>query len=159
MPRAGSEAARARRLLGVRRGVVGVGAALAWLVALPWGAAGCEGSPCDTDPDKNPPVAFRGGRLDAEQRVYETSSASGQHLNFSSGAQFKIYHQLGGCPRLVQPWVSFSSTGTRDGNEALPSGNMLEVIEVTDEYVWVRNDGCADFWLRLVAAAPGPCGG
>lgn len=120
-------------------------------------AAGCEQSGCDTSLDGNPPVDFRGGKLltdAAGAKVYVTSLADGEHLNFAGGARYRIYHQLGGTPTLVQPWVSFSPTGTKGGNEAVPSGNMAEIIEINDQYVQVRNNTCGDYWLRLVASSP-----
>jgi hypothetical protein len=120
---------------------------------------GCEASTCDVSPESNPPADFRGGRLvttgDGAQ-VYETSEPDGAHLNFSAGTQYRIFHQLGARPMLVQPWVSFSATGVKGGNEAPPAGNMLEILDVNDQFIHVRNDSCGDYWLRIVAALPEP---
>ena len=121
------------------------------------GLGGCEASPCNPDPNAFPPADFRGGAVHTRpsgELVYESSPADGEHLNFSSGAQFRIHHGLGGRPMLVQPWVSFSSGGVDGGNEAVPAGNMVEIIEVTSDYVLVRNDSCADYWLRVIIGFP-----
>jgi hypothetical protein len=121
------------------------------------GLGGCEGSPCSPDPSAFPAVDFRGGEVHQRpsgELVYETSTASGEHLNFSSGAQYRIHHGLGGKPMLVQPWVSFSSSGVDGGNEAVPAGNMVEILEVTDDYVTVFNESCGDYWLRMVIGFP-----
>jgi hypothetical protein len=120
-------------------------------------SAGCEASTCDVSPESNPPADYRGGGLVETQdgaKIYETSAADGQHLNFSAGTQYRIYHQLGTRPLLVQPWVSFSSTGVKGGNEAPPAGNMTEILDINDEFILIRNDSCGDYWLRLVAAHP-----
>ena len=121
-------------------------------------ASGCDANGCDTAPESHPPTDFRGGsRVESKGgAVYETSAQDGAHLNFNGGAQFRIYHQLGGRPVLVQPWVSFSATGTKRGNEAVPSGNMAEVLCVNEEFILIRNNGCADYWLRVVASNPAP---
>lgn len=120
-------------------------------------SAGCEASTCDVSPESNPPADYRGGGLVETEdgaKIYETSAADGQHLNFSAGTQYRIYHQLGARPLLVQPWVSFSSTGIKGGNEAPPAGNMTEILDINDEFILIRNDSCGDYWLRLVAAHP-----
>jgi uncharacterized membrane protein YgcG len=115
---------------------------------------GCTTSNCDTSPESNPAADFRGGILHANEKVYETSLPDGAHLNFSAGARYRVYHQLGGRPALVQLWVSFSPTGVKGGNEAIPAGNMAEIVEANAEYVEIRNDSCGDYWLRAVLAAP-----
>lgn len=141
------------------------GARYAWLAAASFLAlvgagavmtTGCDSSPCNTDPDANPAVDFHGGEVEGsgDGMVYETSPPDGSHLNFSAGTRYKIYHQLSGRPQIVQPWVSFSSNGTTTGNEAVPAGNMVEILEVNDQFVHLQNNSCADYWLRLVAAAP-----
>jgi hypothetical protein len=117
-------------------------------------SAGCASQNCDTSPENNPPAEFRGGILYEDDQVYETSTPSGLHLNFGAGARYRIYHGLSGRPAVVQIWVSFSSTGVAGGNEAIPAGNMAEVVAVTDEYVEVRNDSCGEYWLRVVTADP-----
>ncbi len=115
---------------------------------------GCTTSNCDTSPEANPAADFRGGILHAEEKVYETSLPDGLHLNFGSGSRYRIHHRLGGRPAIIQIWVSFSSGGVSGGNEAMPAGNMAEILEANDEYVEVRNDSCGDYWLRVVLAAP-----
>jgi hypothetical protein len=115
---------------------------------------GCASQNCDTSPENNPPAEFRGGILYEDDQVYETSTPSGLHLNFGAGARYRIYHGLSGRPAVVQIWVSFSSTGVTGGNEAMPAGNMAEVVGMTDEYVEVRNDSCGEYWLRVVMADP-----
>ena len=137
--------------------------ALGWLSLVALGAAAlssaCNESGCDTSPESNPPADFRGGELVTTKsgaQLYRTSTADGAHLNFSAGAQFRVHHQLGGVPQTVQIWVSFSADGTKDGNEAIPSGNMAEIICVNEEYIHVRNDSCGEYWLRVVASDPAP---
>jgi hypothetical protein len=136
------------------------GSGLVLLVAGVWAvlfcAPGCNPTVCDTDPASNPPADYRGGTKhgEGESAAYETSGPDEAHLNYSAGAQYRIYHQLGGRPMSVELWVSFSATGIDGGNEAPPAGNMTEVNAVNDEYIQVRNNTCADYYLRVVASRP-----
>ena len=85
---------------------------------------------------------------------YETSTPDGEHLSFNGGTRYCLYHQLGRRPFSVEPWVSFSRYGTAQGNEAKPAGNMVEVLLVTDQVIVLRNDTCAEYYLRLIASDP-----
>lgn len=140
--------------MALRRAVLVLGLAALAAVCV----SACDATGCDTNPDANPASDFRGGkRYDlAGGPVYETSPADGGHLNFSAGSQFRVYHQLGGRPITVQLWVSFSSSGTKDGNEAVPAGNMAEVLCINEEFILVRNNSCGEYWLRVVARDPAP---
>ena len=148
--------------------------ALALAVGLPLGLGSCENAACDTSTDSNPPVDFRGGSnyvSAAGDRGYESATPDGSYLNFSAGARYCVHHRLGGRPLTVEVFVSFSPTGTNGGDEAPPAGNMAEILEVNDRYIQVRNNSCANYWMRVVAAfpitdadagmsvAPGPDGG
>ncbi len=128
--------------------------ALALAISL---VGGCDATSCDTAPESNPPSDFKDGQLVTSSDgtvVFQTSAPDGQHLNFSAGTQYRVYHRLEGRPLLVQPWVSFSSTGTKGGNEAVPAGNMTEILDVNDQFIQIRNNSCGDYWLRLVATHP-----
>ncbi len=129
-------------------------AALALLAAS--GVTGCNEMGCDSSPEANPPADFQGGEVLTTKGgpVYRSSAADGEHLNFTAGAQFRVHHQLGGVPQSVQVWVSFSANGTKDGNEALPAGNMAEVLCVNEDFILIRNDSCGEYWLRIVASDP-----
>jgi hypothetical protein len=125
---------------------------------------GCSASDCSVGYQGNPVVTFRGGVTYAagglpsgEGRAplyYESSAPDAEHIDFHGGARVCIYHGLGGRPLRVEPWVSFSSTGTLNGNEAKPAGNMLEVLHVDECVIIVRNDSCGDYFLRVTASDP-----
>lgn len=129
--------------------------ALAVVLAAPM-VAGCQDAGCDTAPDSNPPSDFKAGTTHTtpDGKVFESSAPNGQHIHFTAGTQVRVYHGLGGRPVSVGLWVSFSETGTASGNEAVPAGNMAEVLCVNAEYVLVRNNSCGDYWLRVVARDP-----
>ena len=100
-------------------------------------------------------AADRGEVGEGRPPVYfETSAPDGEHLDFHGGARVCIYHGLGGRPFRVDPWVSFSVSGTLNGNEAKPAGNMLEVSHVDACVIIVRNDSCGDYFLRVTASEP-----
>ncbi|MCU0682514.1 MAG: hypothetical protein MUF34_09700 [Polyangiaceae bacterium] len=128
----------------------------------------CSASDCRVGYESNPLVPFRGGLRYAADGApademaggtrppvyYETSTPAGEHLDFNGGARYCIYHGLGYRPFRVEPWVSFSSTGTTNGNEAKPAGNMLEVLHVDACVIIVRNDSCGEYYLRVAASDP-----
>jgi hypothetical protein len=152
-PCAGSSRAAARTI-----------AALAPALFGAWAAGACSASDCRVGSDANPIVPFRGGVQYAADgappgegrpaHYYETSGADGEHLDFSGGARFCIYHGLGRRPFRVEPWVSFSRYGISQGNEAKAAGNMLEILHVDACVIIVRNDSCGDYYLRMTASDP-----
>ncbi|SRR5690606_4515324 len=118
---------------------------------------------CDTRGQQ--PIEYRGGKphLDGETPWYETSEAGGEYLHFPAGRRFDLMHGLGRPPEKFTSYVSFERVpGTGDdsgeentGNFAEASGNIV-VYECLDENrVRVRNDTCAEFYLRVVLEAPG----
>ncbi len=131
-------------------------AALSLLAALSSLASACQDAGCDTSPDANPPADFAAGTTYSTPsgKVYETSAPNGEHIHFTGGAQVRVHHGLGGRPVSIQLWVSFAETGTGAGNEAMPAGNMAEILCVTSDFILVRNNGCGDYWLRVVAKDP-----
>ena len=88
--------------------------------------------------------------------MYASSAISERHINFGAGAQIRVHHGLGGRPRLLELWVAHSPTGTHDGNEVVPAGDMAQVLCVNDVYVLVRNNTCDATYLRVVAASAEP---
>ncbi len=139
------------------------------LAAAAWGAGACSASDCRVSYESNPLVPFRGGSRYGADGVlidplatpapgapayYETAPPDGEHLDFNGGARYCIFHNLGRRPFRVEPWVSFSKTGTYGGNEAKPAGNMLEVLHVDACVLIVRNDSCGEYYLRVTVSDP-----
>jgi hypothetical protein len=118
---------------------------------------------CDTRGQQ--PIEYRGGNADLASDVpwYETSSAGGEYLHFPAGRRFDLIHGLGRAPEKFTSYVSFERVpGSVDdsgkentGNFAESSGNMVVYECLDEERVRVRNDTCAEFYLRVVLEAPG----
>jgi hypothetical protein len=121
-------------------------------------ALACYGA-CSNDcktVDAESEVHFQGGNRDPSNTYYETSGWAERFVRFPPGRRLVIHHGLG-APPSVQAYLSFSERGLADGNNAAESaGNQLVIESVDDQIVKVRNDSCAEFYLRLVATLPGP---
>ena len=132
-------------------------AAFAVLLVSGGSVAACDALACDLSPDDNKPSDFTAGIVHTNvggDKWYESSTPYGRFLNFSQGTQVRVHHQLGSRPGDVQLYVSFSSDGQATGNEAPPAGNMTEIECIDDEEILIRNNSCADYWLRVVASDP-----
>jgi hypothetical protein len=125
--------------------------------------AGCGNVDCPVD-STAPAIVFQGGVVydlngSPVQGVekpwsYESSAPDGQYIEFSAGKRLCIAHGLRGRPLAIEPWVSFDKEGTKTDNTALASGNMAEIYKVTDRAIWVHNNTCGNYFLRLVAHSP-----
>lgn len=105
------------------------------------------------------PIEYRGGESSSTTLSYETSGVSGEYLHFPAGRRFDLIHELGLPPFQVQSYVSFQRLPAEPdqhdntGNYAEAAGNQV-VIECQDsERIRVRNDTCAELYLRVVAQA------
>jgi hypothetical protein len=124
-----------------------LGAGLAVLLA--GGVAPACSAPCESaDSD---PVSFDGGALSADGQTYATSPWEGPYLHFPPGRRFQIAHQLGATPPLVMTYLAFDENPLPGSNTSESAGNQAVIERVDSEIVQVRNDTCAEFWLRLVA--------
>lgn len=116
-------------------------------------ASGCAHD-CKTD-DADDPVRYDGGTNAAD--VYETSGWDGPFLHFPPGRRYVLLHGLGQTPADVAVYLSFSSRGLDPdaGTNMAPSaGNQAVIESVTASEIRVRNDSCAEFYLRVVASSP-----
>jgi hypothetical protein len=117
------------------------------------------GAACSSDCETADPtheVHFQGGRRNAANTYYETADWTERFLRFPPGRRLVIHHELG-TPPTIQTYLSFSERGLADGNNASESaGNQLVIETVDARVVKVRNDSCAEFYLRLVATVTGP---
>lgn len=133
---------------------------LAALVALT--VTGC--GTCDTGGQKA--IEFNGGNSSPETGEYETSKPFGEYLHFPAGRRFDLMHGLGAAPSNVTAFLSFERTpgGESDsdnadddntGNFAPAAGNQFVIECIDEERVRVRNDTCAESYLRVVLVADG----
>lgn len=127
------------------------------VVVLAAGAAGFGCTPaCDTADEENSPTWYEGGT--AVNGIYASSSAHGDLLHFPGGKRYDIVHHLGYEPVLVQLYWSFLEAGVGSdvqvpGKSSLTpaSGNSAVMQLKNDQYIRVKNDSCAEFWLLVVA--------
>jgi hypothetical protein len=118
------------------------------------GASACS-PPCESaDADKT--VEYTEGQRDANKTVYQTSSWEGPYLHFPSGRRFRIEHGLGKTPFAYKTYLAFAERPIPGGNVAESAGNQAVVEKVDDQVIVVRNDTCAEFWLRVVVWAGQP---
>jgi len=107
---------------------------------------GCGGA-CDTADDANPAERYTGGQVTAS--VYESSSWKAGLLPFPGGKQYQLEHHLGFTPASVDVYIGFGPDGERVSRCA---GNSCIVRCVDDQLIWIKNDTCADFWVRVATA-------
>jgi hypothetical protein len=121
-----------------------------WLVALLCASAsvGCS-PPCQTaDTD---PVRVSEGNVDDSGTFYESAPWGGPYLYFPGGRRYQLEHHLKRTPTLVNTYLSFDQSG---GSSAESAGSQTVIDSVDDEIIQIRNDTCAEFWLRVTAIAP-----
>jgi len=113
--------------------------------ALGTGCSNCSTSGQD-------PVEFTGGITNESRTIYQSSAIDGEWLHFPQGRIYELKHGLGAKPFTTDVFVSFTKTVTE--NYAPSAGNQA-VFEPTsrDDTIRVRNDTCAEFFIRVVAFA------
>jgi hypothetical protein len=120
-----------------------LGPLLLALVILP-NAVAC-GSSCHTSPEDNPEETFTGGTVAAG--VYTSSPWQSGYLPYPGGKRYAFEHQLGAVPAAVQVYFAFNPAPTE---ESPCAGNSC-VFSVDDKFIHLRNDTCAEFWVRVAA--------
>ena len=119
--------------------------ALALLALGASGVLGC-GAACDTSDDGNVPERYTEGKTTGV--VYESSLLKSGLLPFPGGKQYQLIHHLGFTPAFVGVYLSFAPS---DDDLAPCAGNSCIVRCMDDEMIWIKNDTCAEFWVRVVA--------
>lgn len=108
-------------------------------------------------------VEYTAGHVDASAGVYESTLVDEDMLHFPPGRVYDLVHELGERPVSVQGYVSFrrqlSEDGdpfddTRPNNVSEAAGNEMVIERWNDEVIRIRNDTCAEFFVRVVALAP-----
>ncbi len=120
------------------------------LFALP----SCTGAAaCDTSDGNNPAIPFQSGFV--ADGMYCTSTAHGPFLDFPGGRRYDVYHHLGFDPLVVQMYWSFAENGIGTDAEAdtmtPANGNSAEIQLTNDQFIRIKNDSCAGFWVRVCA--------
>jgi hypothetical protein len=132
---------------------------LASLVVILTAATGLQACApaCDTAEEINAPTWYEGGT--AVNGVYSSSSAHGNLLPFPGGKRYDVVHHLGFEPIQVQLYWSFAAGGigtesqSPDKSTLSPAAGNSALIQLkNDQYIRVKNDSCAEYWLLVVAS-------
>jgi hypothetical protein len=102
-------------------------------------------------------VSFVDGQTNAAGTFYQTGPIQGPYLHFPSGRIFELEHHLIAAPNSFQALLSFDSRALLDraNNVAESAGNQAVVDCIDSELIRIRNDTCAEFYLRLEARVDG----
>lgn len=86
------------------------------------------------------------------QRVYMTSGPEGPFLPFEGGTVLRLRHQLGTNRLLVQVKLSFSEhpLASGGGGSSFAAGNQAVVQREDADEVVVKNDSCANYYIRVL---------
>lgn len=98
-------------------------------------------------------MPFTAGTTNEAGTFYETGPIQGPYLHFPSGRVFEFEHGLRGAPDVLNTYVSFDAAALleQDKNVAESAGNQAVIECVDDQLVRLRNDTCAEFYVRLTA--------
>ena len=122
-------------------------------VAIGGGLASCDDiGPCDRSDQSHEAQPYRAGA--SVDGFYMSSPWTGPLLPFGPGQRYQVFHGLGQTPKQIGCWVSFQDNGLADGTMAPAAGNLCVVQQVTDEYVQIKNDTCAEMFVLVTASAP-----
>jgi hypothetical protein len=107
---------------------------------------------CDRSPEGNPYRLYVDGTVD-DHGVYMSELATGELLDFPGGAHWKLAHHLGEEPTWWTFYLSFERMGLKKdgGAYAQAAGNQAVLYAKDAEHLFVVNDSCSDYYLRVVA--------
>jgi hypothetical protein len=104
----------------------------------------------DNCPDGHDPITIDTGSTDPEMQLYWSADWEGPRDAFPAKTELIFEHHLGGTPRIVQAYVSFSSEGT----DVTPSaGNQSEINCVDSQVIKIFNNTCEDHFFIVVSAS------
>lgn len=113
-------------------------------------ASGCISVGCDRDGDA--PQRYSDGNTNAEGSFYETSGLDGPFLYFPPGRVYRLEHGLSETPADFDVDLSFDERPLSSGvGFAENAGNQANFEAINDEYIEVRNDTCAEVFIRVTA--------
>lgn len=119
-------------------------------LALGTASAGC-GPACDTSGQD--PVPYADG-LRPSPDSYESTDPNGTWLHYPPGRRFRFMHGLGTANVTVDTRLAFDShplsASGSVGNSSPGTGNSVIIEAQTPDYVQIRNDTCAEYYLWVV---------
>lgn len=125
------------------------------LSLLALGLVGSTGCVSECERDGRTPQVYRDGLTSSDGSFYQTAPLDGTYLFFPPGRVYNLEHGLGEVPAEYHVWLAFVpdplANGERGAGTSESAGNQAVVELVDDEILQVRNDTCAEFFVRVVA--------
>jgi hypothetical protein len=109
------------------------------------GGSAC-GPSCDTSSQNNPEETYSGGTVTAG--VYSSSPWQSGYLPFPGGKRYAFEHRLGAVPAEVNVYFAFDASPSEES----PCAGNTCVFAVDGAFIHLRNDTCAEFWVRVTAS-------
>ncbi len=106
------------------------------------------GPTCDTSGQD--PVPYKDG-LNPSTGTYESTAPDDAWLHYPPGRRFRFYHGLGTNNVSVETDLGFEEHPLHAdgsvGNSSPAAGNAVIIEAKTKDYVQIRNDTCAEYWI------------
>jgi hypothetical protein len=127
---------------------------VAWVIASALLLTSCFNCHVDATP-----IQIRDGLTSDDETFYMSSRWGGKLLHFPGGRRYVFYHGLKAAPEVIDSFLAFHANTFQDNGSASESAGNQALIEcVTDKYIVLANDTCAEFWVRITAQL-GPASG
>ena len=131
---------------------ISVASAFALVIAQP----GCSGT-CSTSGQNA--IEYTGG--DRVGPSYETTPVDGTWLDFPAGRRYKLMHHFGTTRYRYSGYLAFDPHPVPQyeggvGNFSQAAGNELIYENPNPDFLQVRNDTCAEYYLRVVVTLDDP---
>ncbi len=109
-------------------------------------------STCDTGGSSQDTVLFSGGHTDPTRTHYETNGFDEPFLVFPPGRRYEFPHGLARVPTQLGIFLAFQAEPLKNnGSFSLAAGNQALIEAVDANLIRIRNDTCADFYVRVDA--------
>ncbi len=125
----------------------------AGLLALALSSAACD-SPCDTGADEASTVDVTS--VQPVGNLYASNPWAGPFFPFPPGKRYRFHHDLGTADLFVMVNVSFDEYPLPASNVSQATGDQALIEAVDTELIQVRNNTCADLWVRVSAISATP---
>lgn len=126
---------------------------LCWLLlsVVSLSAVGCS-STCDTGGSSQDTVRFTGGHTDLTLSRYESNGFDEPFLVFPPGRRYEFPHGFGQVPTQLGIFLAFQDEPLKNNSSfSLAAGNEALIEAVDANVIRIRNDTCADFYVRVDA--------
>lgn len=120
----------------------------AGVLAAALASSGCD-SPCDTGGDEASTVDVTS--VMPVGNLYASNAWDEAFFPFPPGKTYRFHHGLGTADIFVVVNVSFEEYPLPDSNVSQASGDEALIEAVDSELIQVRNDTCAELWVRVSA--------